>query len=496
MRPRLKPLGILLSALLASTPSALLANSSTHIAGPRLTYGTSVHGQGIISDLTNPAVASIYSRRMDADDSISGSTSLALGVEYGNVDGLFDLIDSLRGINGSGGDNGGDNGGGDNGGGDNGGGDNGIDIDIDIDWDNPDLQALIKGIRKEASILGSVLAFVAADGYANAYVASNANFIINPDIWGGTLSFSLHGSATSAAFGMYDPINFDEDQALRELEAAFNLGPNSPRTTFDLSGGILLTVDPANNDIEVEFNNDSLLLTQAAKVVELGFGYSREVYQSDAGHLIVGIRPKHSWFGLTRVSTRIGDITDSESLFNDIRHAEFDYQSRLGLDLGAVWQSDNYALGASLLNVFEPTFTFPTYGRSRLSSSVIVEQLDKTRRFTLERQLKLEGSAFTTDRHWVLNLALDANEASDPMQADSQWASVSGGYYSGSWWLPNIRLGYHQNLIGTELNYLAAGVALFRYLNLDVVSSTHTTEFDGKEYPRALGGSLGVSFAF
>jgi hypothetical protein len=114
----------------------------------------------------------------------------------------------------------------------------------------------------------------------------------------------------------------------------------------------------------------------------------------------------------------------------------------------------------------------------------------------MERQLTLEGSIFSGSRRWIVNFAYDANEVPDPMGDDYQWASVSGGYLTDSWWLPGIRASYRQNLAGTELAYVGVGVTILKVLNLDVISTLDTVNIDGEELPQGLMARIGFQINF
>ena len=48
------------------------------------------------------------------------------------------------------------------------------------------------------------------------------------------------------------------------LEAAFDLQPGDPAEVFDLSGGILMRVDPNSGNVKIAFDNDSSIVTKSS----------------------------------------------------------------------------------------------------------------------------------------------------------------------------------------------------------------------------------------
>ena len=114
----------------------------------------------------------------------------------------------------------------------------------------------------------------------------------------------------------------------------------------------------------------------------------------------------------------------------------------------------------------------------------------------MERQWKFEGSVFSSNRRWTVNLGIDANAVPDPMSDDYQWFTLSAGYATESWWLPGVRVGYRKNLAGTEMGYLGLGVTAFKFVNLDIASAVDSVKISGTDLPQGLMASLGFQLAW
>lgn len=455
--------------------------------GTNLTYGSVSHGQGYVSNVVNPASAAYDRTFMRDEDIVKGAFSIGAGLEYGNLDELFDKIDELSNSI----DESDDGGGGDTGGGSDVGGP-GSDLDIA----DPDLEALIGEVDLEVGKIAGVLALVATEGYAKAEVNGKFSAIINHDFAGGTLSFNVVQYLASAAVGIYDPVEFDRNIALSELEAAFDLQESDPITTYDLSGGLNLTVNPANGDVSFSLDNDSLLLTKAAEITEIAFGYSRQMSNVAGGDFYYGVNLKAVEVGLTNIASRFGDITDSESIFEDIENAEFRTDSGFDMDIGVLWVTPNFRLGASVLDVLENKYRFQELDTSNLQSAEVIATLNDLTSYQSKRQIKLEGGLYTQDLKWSLNAQVDANEVEDPLGQEYQWISLSAGYKIDNFILSNVRIGAHSNLASSELTQIGFGLTMFKYVNLDLATTLETTKIDGDEYPRSVGISMGINYKF
>lgn len=474
--------------------------TSSALAGPvymppsaNLVYGDVTHGQRVVSASGNPAAAAVDVVRGGGKSTSGTVISLGAGLEYGNVQELFDTIDELASYfkpsdPGTGGGGPGQN--------PDEKPDDGVDIDIDIDDLDPDLAAAIDAVAGEVATQAALLALIDAEGYGKAFLQADAPFVIGRELLGGAWTFGVNWSGVAKAGGLADPIEFDADQALANLEAAYDLMPGDPPEVFDLSGGVLMRVDPNTDSVRIAFANDSSLITKSSQTFEFNAGYSRQVWPTSAGSLYLGADVRLYLMRLSRLSVRFGDITDSDELFDAIRHADYRDDTNLGLDLGALWVANNYQLGMQVTNVNEPDFKFPDVNLEPYTSTPIIDFLIRDQTYEMERQWKFEGSVFSSNRRWTANLALDANAVPDPMGDDYQWFTLSAGYTTESWWLPGVRVGYRKNLAGTEIGYLGLGVTAFKFVNFDIASALDSVKISGTDLPRGLMASIGFQIAW
>jgi hypothetical protein len=494
MRNKFKIIHQIMAAGLLWLPAAtVLAGPVYQPPGANLTYGDVTHGQRVQSASSNPAAAAADLARAPGKSTRGTILSGAAGLEYGNVQNLFDIYNKVtKAFEPSDPGSGGDAPGQDPGDKPDGG------IDLGEIWNSldPDFQAAVEAVAREVATQTVLLALIKEEGYGKAWVAADAPFVLGSEHLGGAWTFGVNWSGTSKAFGIVQPVEFDESAARLALEDWFNQLPINRPVQFELTEQVLLTVDPVSNAVRFALENDSSMVTKSSQTTELNVGYSRRALSSGAGNLYLGAEARLYLMRLSRLSVRFGDITDSEALFDAIRDNDFRNDNRLGIDIGALWVGDNYQLGIQLTNVNEPKFEFPEVDLNPYQDEAIIGFLQDDQSYTMDRQLKLEASLFTSDRRWSAHLGLDADPATDPMGDDFQWATLSVGFTTDSWWIPGARVGYRENLAGTEMKYIGIGLTAFKIVNIDISSALDTVSIDGTTLPQGLMGSIGFQIAW
>ena len=478
--------GVILLAVTVATAGPVYQPSGTN-----LTFGDVTHGQRVQSASSNPAAAAADSARGDAQSTRGTILSGAAGLEYGNVDNLFEVYDQITSAYapsepGTGGGPGQlpeyKPGG----------------IDLGQIWDDldPDVQAAVEVLAKEAATQVALLALIKEEGYGKAWIAADAPFVLGNQHLGGAWTYGVNWSGSSKGYGIVQPIEFDQDAARQALEGWFDTLPINRPELLPISDDILIKVDPITNAVLFSLNNDSSIITKATQTTELNVGYSRRAWSNSTGSIYLGAEARLYLMQLSRLSVRFGDITDSEALFDAIRDSDYRNDEGLGIDIGGLWVGDNYQLGAQVTNINEPEFTFPDVNLESYRNEGAIQFLQSDQRYKMDRQLKLEASLFMRDRRWSIHLGYDADPATDPMGDRFQWATLSAGFTTDSWWLPGARIGYRRNLAGTELTYLGIGLTAFKIVNIDIASALDTVSIDGTTLPQGLMGSIGFQIAW
>lgn len=467
---------------------ALLADPVYHPSGPRLTFGGMTHRELSVSDMGNPAHAAIDPLAGSDGGRYALGLSIGVGVEYDANDRLWERL------NDTGEDDALAPGGGD---GDDESGESGPTIP---DITDPDLIALIEEIEKKATPLAAAIAASITGLNAKVFTSADIPVLISNDTLGGSWTFNANTSVTTNIKGLNEPIEFDSAVALQEIERAYrrsNLRTGLAREpeTFDLSGGLAVTVNP-DGSTEFSFSNNSGTITRAAHITELGVGYSRKIWTREDNDLYIGIKPKFYRVGLSDDFIFLDNIENAESIFEALDKESFDYTEKLALDIGAIWTGKQYQLGVTLTNINEPDFQYPGFDVDDIDNPEIVDLILENRTYTMERQLKLEGGYISKSGAWGINAGIDLNAVPDPMFDDYQWISLGAGFASDNWWLPGARIGVRKNLAGSEFTYLTAGVTVFNIINLDLATTTETIIVDGDKVPQGLIVNLGFQYRF
>lgn len=480
-----------------------MAAPNYQLAGNDLSTGQALQSGSIFSGLVNPA--SLSANQDLKPDYIAFAPSVGFAIEYGNVDEIFDSIDELA-IKLGGSDKDGSGGDGSEGSG-GGSGEGSLAVFVkqilseNVDFkqiaqDNPGLEQAIIDIGTEVAVAGTLLAIMADEIYAKADAQLDIPIIIGTDIAGGNWALAINSSMTSKVFGIADIPKFDKEFAKQQIRNYLNADAADKPETIDLSAGFLLKVDPTTGAVSGQFENESVLLTKVAQVDEFALNYGRQMLKLGSGKLHLGTKLKFLRVGVSQVGFRLGDVTDSEKIFDDLRNAEFEYDNQMAIDVGAVWQDSTYNLGLTIVNATQPEFTFSEIEVDGYKEGSILTELKKHDAYIMEPQAKLSAGVFTQNKQWSLSLGLDTNGVKDIMRDASQWASIAGVYTSDTWSLPSARLGYRKNMVGTELSYLSAGLTLFDFLNVDVASSLETVEVNGATLPRSFAVNLGIAQNF
>jgi len=483
----------------ATTACLLLFIASSAIAGPvyhppgtNLIYGDVTHGQQAQSASSNPAAAAAEHARRSDKPLRGAAVSASGGLEYGNLDNLFDFYDSVTGayepsdpgIGGGPGQDPGDK------------PDGGIDLDEIWDLLDPDVQGTIEAVAKEVATQAVLLAAIRENGYGKTWLSADVPLQFGKEHFGGIWSFDVGWSGASKSFGVVQPIEFDQDAALITLQEWIRDNPNNLPSDLNLSDSVLVGIDALTNVVRFALNNDSSLLSKATQTTALGFGYSRLGWSNEKGSLYLGAEAKLYLMRLSRISVRFGDITDSAELFDAIRDSQFRNAERAGVDIGALWVAGNYQLGIQLANINEPKFSFPAVDLDPYEDDEIINFLQRDQTYIMDRQVKLEASLFSSDRRWSAHLGLDADPATDPLGDDFQWLTLSSAYQTESRWIPSLRFGYRENLTGTEMKYVGVGFTAFRFVNFDLSSALKTVRIDDKNLPQGIMASIGFQISW
>lgn len=263
------------------------------------------------------------------------------------------------------------------------------------------------------------------------------------------------------------------------------------------------TVDQLES-VNADVESDTSVYMKRASDYHFSVGYSEMVSRSETSALIVGGRLNFHRLALDQKLTVLTEDEDSSVSYSDFFLSRDAVSSGVSLDLGLILAARNFQLGASIANVNEPEFDYKglvsdctgLIGADKTSCEAALRFAGKgvfslNETYKMEAQMTVDAAIKSKDQHFSLAGSYDVNAIADPLDDEYQWATVSLSYFSDSWVLPGMRVGYRKNLVGSELNYYTAGLTFYRRLDVDVAYAPENEDGNSGAFV-----SVGYSFVF
>ncbi|NLQ18307.1 conjugal transfer protein TraF [Marinomonas sp. M1K-6] len=276
-----------------------------------------------------------------------------------------------------------------------------------------------------------------------------------------------------------------------------------------LSGVVRANViadDITANTATDELETDTSFYAQTATDLKIGFGYSQAMWENSHGMLIGGVKANLHDISLGRALVSLNDDSDNaDDAASDAISDDAVSSTGIGLDLGAVWVSNYYQVGVTFANINEPEFdgapinsTCGTESCDAAANLISAGKLDASgSKYVMEMQTTIDAAVSTKGKQVTLGLSYDTNAVKDAVGDEYQWAAASVSYYGDSHFLPGLRVGYRQNMAGTELSYGTFGLTILKRLNIDLAVALETVEDEeGDELPRSAYFSISYDTAF
>ncbi len=284
-----------------------------------------------------------------------------------------------------------------------------------------------------------------------------------------------------------------------------------------ISLGILdETLEPDVQGASVGLTTDTSIYLKTGIEKKLAIGYGTEILEATLpfvgeGTLYVGTKVSFYNLELSKQITRLEDLDGEEVA--DVMQDEYDNNlessTGIGIDLGAVWDTKRYRVGARLQNINEPSFDYGPLGINCETRGTITEinSCEAARLFIADGRLKqrekhvknallsLDFGLKVTDRLSV-NGTYDTAAYNDIVGYSVQMLNLSMAYDTKGFLIPDFRVGYQANLTGTETSSYLAGITLFNVFTLDLEYGADSVEVDGDEFPRRIGFAIGFEESF
>lgn len=407
--------------------------------GPSLTTGAASNPNSLLSGTYNPAATSLVVNEK-APFRMGVLPSIGFGAEFGQVDNFIDQIE---------------------------------DLEEELDKDNITQEDAEKAIDSWDSIREEL----GEEGYVKFYVGAQAPLM--PVSWYfddiGTFTLDLSVAAEVRAIVLDDQLSY--------------------------------------NNVEDELETNTSLYVKSGVMTNIGLGFSRELNlfaDEIPGELHWGVRLNVVAGQLSKQVARV-DNDDEDEDIGDVVTDEYDSNSAdttsFGLDAGLLWELPRSRVGVFAKNIIEPKLDYGAIGKgcgqkqgaardNCLTAQYFSNEIKLEESHVQNTQVTVEGSVYLgKDANLSLSGAYDMNSVASPVGDEFQMMSVSLAYFPHRFYIPGVRIGYHQNQAGSELSSAALGLSFFRRVNLDFLVGLDTIEQDGDEVPRTFAVNLGIEMA-
>jgi len=429
-------LGVFICFAILGTPGHATGSFQS---GPGLTTGPNSSGFSLFAASANPSMNALL---VDEGESwrLSYTPSLSLTVELGEVDDFLDELDGL------------------------------VDFISDGDFLDENVGTVLDRFNDVVEELGEA-------GYLKAELETNLPLLYKNNFLGGSLGVDLSYGIEASVQVLDDPIEIDLVDGITTATSLYIR--SAIETALSLSYGGELFADH-------EWFQDEYSLYAGVSLNLTSLGLSRQV--------------------IPLVS--IGGVT-VEDVLRDKFDSDLQNNVQLGVDVGFVFKASKYRLGFTVENVNEPSFSFDSFQETCAGISLALDRdacfaartfiaedrilMEET--FIQETRMRVDALYNLTER-WNISAAYDLTEYNDVGLFENQWVYASTSYDFKSFFIPSVRMGYKQNLVGTNLSSIAFGASILKYINLDLEFGLESVSADVSTTPRRMGFALSVEERF
>lgn len=417
------------------------ASASIVKPGSTLTTGPTSDGHSLYAATLNPAAAATTVNK-DEKWRLSYAPSISFSNEFGNVNDFIGEIDEL----------------------------------IDI-LENPMLAA--GSVEETLARFNDVLGQMEQEGY-----------------------FKSSAQVTAPIFPVYWKPSFFPGTLFSEL---------SMSTQIKIS---MLADDLVFKQAQQTFETGSSAYVKSGIQTQFALGYAQELLGGDesGGRLYGGVKASVYKLDLSKQVLLLQEL-DGEGIEDHVRD-EYDNNLEstvnLGLDLGISWVADSYRTGVTLKNINAPSFSYGAVGVNceefadasfeRNNCEVAGYFADEGKINSHEKHTKhmsatVDGTVYLL-KNWSVSGSFDLAAYDDIVGTENQWVNAATAINTHSLWIPDVRIGFHKNLVGSELSTVAFGLSLFDSITLDLEMALDEIEVNGSKAPRKVAFSFAIEEKF
>ncbi|WP_176330185.1 conjugal transfer protein TraF [Oceanospirillum sanctuarii] len=280
------------------------------------------------------------------------------------------------------------------------------------------------------------------------------------------------------------------------MPLAIYIKPLEGVVTLDAAFSSIAGISFLDSPVENDLSTASALYIKGANILQFGAGFSRSVFELKGrsplnGELVLGIRGNLYSASLTKQVSLVDRTGIDDKSVGDLISDGLDANSKdttaLGVDIGAVWQSDYYQIGVTGKNLNSPEFEYGSLSGNN-EATEFSDEIDLDETHIMDPQFTVDGAFFTKTKALMVSGSFDLTEVNDMVGDQQQNLHISATYFPQNPFVPVARFGYQKNLAGSELSALNFGLGLFRGVaNLDFTYGLESVQVDGSSMPRQLG---------
>lgn len=286
---------------------------------------------------------------------------------------------------------------------------------------------------------------------------------------------------------------------------------------FSFNGAVGLRVlddtlrfDEQNN----KFATNTSAYVKSALESKVAFGGSKAFYNLAGGmDIYAGVKLNLIRLELSKQVIALQQMNGEsvEDVVEDAYDENLQSSTNASLDIGVTAVGERYRIGAALTDINEPSFDYGAVGvncdqyedasisRSNCDTATyfveVAGDIVSRETYTRHALLTLDG-LYQLSRGWFVSGELETAAYDDAIGQENQWLSLALAYESGRYLLPSVRVGYRENLAGSELSMVNLGFTFGGVVTLDMNYGLESAEVDGDTVPRALGIALAIQEKF
>jgi hypothetical protein len=305
--------------------------------------------------------------------------------------------------------------------------------------------------------------------------------------------------------------------------AGFVHFPSFPITINAFGGAIVYDLNMTfigytrllDSDIEVSpltnnLTTSSSMYIKSVNTKEFSIDYSRHIMNAFSGAFYAGVKAKLINMQLAKDVIRLDSLSGSnvgETIENKFTSTKFNTTSGFGFDIGAVYATDTFHIGATVININSPSFAYGTLGGdcSTLTgttktncdtANILSGEINLSEVHKLNAQAKINGGFDTSRNGWRILASIDLNATHDPVANLIQNINISASSLGDRFLIPAFRTSLTTNIQGNQLTWLSLGATYWDFIQMDVAFPLKTVQVDGTSLPVGFKSTFGVEISF